>query len=180
MHSIENTLQITVNWQVHRSKTCTSLCKLATRTFCITHPFNLVAEEILHHLRRENQLLSVQFLEQVNCTLIHEVRHVRYLKTLLCQNYQKRKRGHDTVEILSNARMSFSPVLHADGPSTRPENPKLRSVEPQHLSVFGSIGQKTRTPGFHALANLYVELLQVVILLQFLQNISTHASPGSS
>ena len=165
MHSIEDTLQITVDWKC-TGPNMQSLCKLATCTFCITHPFNLVAEEILHHLRRENQLLSVKFLEQWNGTLIHEVRHVRHLKTLLGQNYQKRQEGTTPLHSPAMLEMSFSSVLHADVVLQLDlKIPNLCSAEPQHLSVFGSIGEKTRTPGFHALAEMYVELLQVVILL---------------
>ena len=73
-----------------------------------------MAEEILHHLRRENQLLSVKFLEQWNGTLIHEVRHVRHLKTLLGQNYQKRQEGTTPLHSPAMLEMSFNPVLHAD------------------------------------------------------------------
>ena len=113
MLSIENTLQITVDWRC-TGPNMQSLCMLATRTFCITHPFNLVAEEILHHLRRENQLLSVKFLEQLNCTLIHEVWHVRHLKTLFSPNYQKRQEGTTPLHSPAMLEMSFSPVLHAD------------------------------------------------------------------
>ena len=56
----------------------------------------------------KNQLLSLEFLEQWNGTLIQEVRHVRHLKTLLGQNYQERKEDTTPMHSPTMPEMSFS------------------------------------------------------------------------
>merc|ERR1719284_1185027 len=157
------------------------------------HLLNLVAEHLLHQLcqwfelgfqllelfllifvaqiqsllRCGFQLLSIELLELLYGILIHGVHHVKYLKTLLAQIFQERRRGHDGDALASDVINVVLPFLHAVDVFLQADLliPRLGCVEPQQFSDLGSVRGVLMDTKLQALAKLFIELLVVILLL---------------
>ena len=175
--------------------------------FCITHTLNLVAEDILHerddlfegafqvlcaftsHRQQDpilpfvhkNQLLSVEFLEQLNGTLIQEVRHVRHLKTLLGQNYQKRKEDTTPMHSPGCQKCHSHPILHVNVILQLDLHiPNFEALNLNTSAFFVWLEMSTRTQSFTHLRTCTKDFFKSSFLHTISTNNSTHASPGSS
>merc|ERR1719370_223986 len=161
------------------------------------HLLNLLVQNVLHHLAEPRELLLVRLsfllflfifrqfktllgdrdkvlplilLQLLDNILVDGLSHVDNLKTTLLETFDERGRRHDIFGLSSDVVNVLLVLLHPGHvvPKTCEFVPRGRGVVPQESSQLLTIRRVLMNAKLQVLAELFIELLEVVLVLSHL------------
>merc|ERR1719329_1297739 len=119
------------------------------------------------------QLLAVKFLQLLHAILINRVNHVQHLKTLLAKGLEEGGRRHCSNALASDVVNVGLALLHAINVLLEADQlvTGLGSLVAEELGNLDAVGGILMDTELEALAELLVELLVIILLLDDTENL---------